>query len=74
MNCNLKELFSCMKLLVDVISSEQTHVKILAYLKLLKMVHVSVLEFDASKYVKKFRNTKLIFLLDSLRIQRNQNW
>ena len=53
MNCNLKELFSCIKSLVDVISSEQTHIKILAYLKLLKLVHASVLEFDVSKYVKK---------------------
>ena len=53
MNCNLKELFSCIKSLVDAISSEQTHIKILAYLKLLKLVHASVLEFDVSKYVKK---------------------
>ena len=44
-----------MKPVLDVhIFSEQAYVKILAYLKLLKMVHTSVLEFDVSKYMMKF--------------------
>ena len=38
-----------MTVLVDVhISSEHTYIKILAYLKRLKMVYTSVLEFDVS--------------------------
>ena len=44
-----------MKPVLDVhIFLEQAYVKILAYLKLLKMVHTSVLEFDVSKYMMKF--------------------
>ena len=55
-NCNLRDkLFKYMKPVLDEhIFSEQAYVKILAYLKLLKMVHTSVLEFDVSKYMMKF--------------------
>ena len=56
MNCNLRDrLFSYLTPLVErVISSEMMYVKILAYLKLLKMMCVSVLEVDVLKYVMKF--------------------
>lgn len=55
-NCNLRDkLFKYMKPVLDVhIFSEQAYVKILAYLKLIKVVHTSVLEFDVSKYMIKF--------------------
>ena len=49
-NCNLRDkLFKYMKPVLDVhIFSEQ------AYVKILKVVHTSVLEFDVSKYMIKF--------------------
>ena len=48
MNCNLRDmLFSYMGPLLDVhISLEQAYIKILAYLKLLKMMYAILLEFD----------------------------
>lgn len=55
-NCDLRnKLFSYMSPLLDVhISSEQENVKILAYLKLRKMVHTGVLKSNISKNVIKF--------------------
>lgn len=56
MSCSLRDkLFSYMSPLADEnISPEQTYVTILAYLKLLKMVHTSVLEFEVFWHCKKF--------------------
>lgn len=49
-----------MRPLIDVqISLEQAYVKILADLKLLKMVYANVFEFDVAKYVMKFRSTNV---------------
>ena len=65
MNCNLRDkLFSYMRPLLDIsISSKQLYVRVLAYLKLLKLVYPSVLEFDVlSKYVIKFWSRNVQFL------------
>ena len=63
MNCNLRDqkLSSYMRpLLVVHISSEHVHDKVLMYLKLLKMVYVSILEFNISKCVIKFWSTPIL--------------
>ena len=57
MNRNLRDqkLSSYMRPLLEVhISSKQVHDKVLMYLKLLKIVYVSILEFNISKRVIKF--------------------
>ena len=41
------------------ISSEQAYVRMLAYLKLLKMTSASVLRFDESEYDIKFWSTQV---------------
>ena len=63
MTCNLRDqkLSSYMRPLLEVhISSEQVHDKVLMYLKLLKMVYVSILEFNISKHVIKFWSTPIL--------------
>ena len=58
-NCNIRDkLFRYMRPLLDIrISSKQAYVRVLAYLKLLKLVYASVLEFDVLfKFMIKFWN------------------
>lgn len=62
MNCNHRDrLFSYMRPLLDINTfSKQVYVRVLAYLKQLKLVYVSVLEFDVLfKYVIKFWSRNL---------------
>ena len=63
MNRNIRDqtLSSSMRTLLEVhISSGQVHGKVLMYLKLLKMVYVSILEFNISKCVIKFWSTPIL--------------
>ena len=70
MNHNLTdELFGNMRPLLDIhISSEQVFAKFLAYLNLLEIVYVSILEFDISKHMIKFwsMNISVYAISDSL--------